>query len=383
MTLIVSMSTTNHRSQESDRLAQVRYHDCVHSLLEEVPLAPLTTLGVGGKARFFIEAKNTDDVRQAVDYARFEALPLFVLGGGSNLVVADSGFPGLVIHMKITGVTQHKKEGRVIYEAGAGEDWDAFVGQTVAAGYGGIECLSGIPGTVGGTPVQNVGAYGQEVSETIARVTVFDRESGVVRILENAECGFAYRTSMFNTTHRDRFVVLQVAYALTHGAAPKIEYADLKKYFESKPTASLRETRDAVREIRRRKGMLLVEGDPDVRSAGSFFKNPIVPIERFLQIDAEMQARGIVSPRYAVDEKHVKLSAAWLVEKAGFQKGYEYGNVGISTKHTLAIVNRDGGTAADVISLMNVIRDTVFSRFQVDLHPEPVFIGFENSAVTR
>ncbi len=351
------------------------------SLREQVPLAPLTTLSVGGRARFFVEAKTPDDVREAVAYSASQSLPLFVLGGGSNLVVADAGWPGLVLQLKISGISQRSEGTRVIFEVGAGEGWDNFVAATTAANCAGIECLSGIPGTVGGTPVQNVGAYGQEVADTIVVVTAFDRVSGEIRIFSNADCGFAYRTSLFNTSHRDRFIVLQVAYALERGAPPKIEYADLKRFFADQPSPSLQAVRDAVRRIRQGKGMLLVEGDPDVRSAGSFFKNPIVDTQRFVELDAEMQSRGLQLPNYPADDGQRKLSAAWLVEKAGFHKGYVHGNVGISSKHTLAIVNRGAARASEVVSFMNVIRETVFSRFAIDLHPEPVFLGFEQTPV--
>lgn len=351
------------------------------SLREQVPLAPLTTLSVGGRARFFVEAQTPDDVREAVAYSTAHTLPVFVLGGGSNLVIADAGWPGLVLQLKISGISQRAEGSRVIFEVGAGEGWDSFVAATVAANCAGVECLSGIPGTVGGTPVQNVGAYGQEVADTIVVVTAFDRVSGEVRIFSNADCGFAYRTSIFNTSHRDRFIVLQVAYALERGAPPKTEYADLKRFFADNPSPSLQALRDAVRQIRQGKGMLLVEGDPDVRSAGSFFKNPIVDTQRFVELDAEMQSRGLQLPNYPADDGQRKLSAAWLVEKAGFHKGYVHGNVGISSKHTLAIVNRGAARASEVVSFMNVIRETVFSRFAIDLHPEPVFLGFEQTPV--
>lgn len=285
-----------------------------------------------------------------------------------------------MLHIDLRGISQSTQNRREVFEVGAGEDWDNFVARAVAEDCGGIECLSGIPGTVGGTPVQNVGAYGQEVSETIVSVTALDRESSEMRTFSNAECGFAYRTSIFNTTQSDRHIVLQVVYALERGAAPKIEYGDLKKVFgAARPT--LQRTRDAVRQIRQSKGMLLVEGDPDVRSAGSFFKNPIVDEQRFLRLDAAMRDRGLQMPSYAAGDGQRKLSAAWLVEKAGFHKGYVHGNVGISTKHTLAIINRGGAKATEVLSFMNVIRETVFSRFHVDLHPEPVFVGFDQASV--
>lgn len=297
-------------------------------------------------------------------------------------MVSDAGWPGLVLCLRMKGIDERNDGERILFEAAGGEDWDAFVAKTVAANCGGVECLSGIPGTVGGTPVQNVGAYGQEVADTIVGVTALDRESGDVREFSNADCGFAYRTSIFNTTNRDRFIVLRVTYALKRDATPKVEYADLKRHFTGRATPpSLQEVRDAVREIRRSKGMLLVEGDPDVRSAGSFFKNPIVSLQRFLGLESDMQGRGLKLPSYPADDGQRKLSAAWLVEKAGFHKGYVHGNVAISSKHTLAIVNRGGARSSEIVSFMNVIRETVFSRFQIDLHPEPVFVGFERSPV--
>lgn len=346
------------------------------SLRDQVPLAPLTTLGVGGPARLFADVQTPEELPNLLDYGRAEDLPVLVMGGGSNMVISDGGWPGLVLHIAIRGITQYRENRLVIYEAGAGEDWDGLVARTVADNYGGLECMSGIPGTVGGTPVQNVGAYGQEVSDTIVRVIAYDRQTGNIREFKSAECGFGYRTSLFNTEQRDRYIILRVAYALKHAAAPKVEYAELKRMFEGQKP-SLQQVRDAVRQIRASKGMLLVEGDPDARSAGSFFKNPIVTRERFLQLEADMKARGLQFSCYMVDETHCKLSAAWLVEKAGFHRGYVHGNVGISGKHTLAIINRGGAKASEVVSFMNVIRDTVFARFQVDLQPEPVFVGFD------
>jgi UDP-N-acetylmuramate dehydrogenase len=346
---------------------------------EHVPLAPYTTLGIGGQARFLAEARSPEDVRELVSYAEAHDLKLFVMGGGSNLVVSDLGWTGIILHVKIEGILQYSDGGRVVFEAGAGENWDTFVAATIRTNFGGLECLSGIPGMVGGTPIQNVGAYGQEVADTIVSVTALDRENGEIREIPSAACGFAYRSSMFNSTHRDRYIVLRVAYSLLHNAPPKIDYADLQKVFANRPKPpSLQEVRDAVRKIRASKGMLLVDGDPDVHSAGSFFKNPVVTLERFLQLDAEMKARGLQFPSYMAGEGHCKLSAAWLVEKAGFHKGYVHGNVGISSKHTLAIINRGGAKASEVVSFMNVIRDTVYSRFQVDLQPEPVFVGFDH-----
>src|SRR5512146_95025 len=319
--------------------------------LENVPLGPMTTLGVGGPSRWFAEARSEEELRASVEWAGECRLPLFILGGGSNLVVSDAGWPGLTLRVGLRGVKQRNERGRELFEAEAGEDWDALVARAVAANCAGVECLSGIPGTVGGTPVQNVGAYGQDVSETIVGVRALELESGRFRDFANHECGFAYRTSRFNTTDRDRFVITRVTYALTPGGTPKIEYADLKKHFSGQDGVSLGEVREAVREIRRSKAMLLVEGDEDCRSAGSFFKNPVVDLATYQRVAEQVAPRGLVPPRYPAGEGRVKLAAAWLVEQSGFAKGFTSGRVGISRKHALAIVNRGGATSAEIIAL--------------------------------
>jgi UDP-N-acetylmuramate dehydrogenase len=345
---------------------------------EDIPLAPLTTLRVGGSARFLVEAESSADVEEAVAFAQSRDLPLFVLGGGSNLVVADAGWPGLVLRVAIAGVEKRSgfEEGKALFEAGAGESWDEFVALAVGLNCAGIECLSGIPGSVGGTPVQNVGAYGQEVGDTIASVEVFDLKDGQVRELCGEACGFAYRSSIFNTTERGRFIILRVLYTLTPGGPPHIKYADLERHFE-KPESSptLAETRAAVREIRSRKGMLISEGDPDCRSAGSFFKNPVLSEEQHGELSRRAAIKALVLPSYPALEKAHKVSAAWLVEHSGFARGYRLGNVGISSKHALAIVNLGGATAAEVLALKNQIQQRVEQTWGIRLEPEPVFVG--------
>lgn len=344
---------------------------------ENVPLAPLTTLRIGGPARFLVEAQSPGEVEEAVSFARLRNLPLFVLGGGSNVLVADGGWSGLVLKTAIGGIerAQGLPDGKVVFEVGAGEDWDRFVSYSVDSGCAGVECLSGIPGSVGGTPVQNVGAYGQEVSETIESVQVFDLKDRQVRELCREGCGFAYRSSIFNSTERGRFIILRVKYALDPGGAPHIEYADLKRHFEARGSASLAETREAVRQIRARKGMLLIEGDPDCRSAGSFFKNPILSESQHEQLLRRANAKGLTVPSYPALERSSKVSAAWLVEHSGFTRGYRLGNVGISSKHSLAIVGHDGATAAEVLALKNQIQQRVEETWDVHLEPEPVFVG--------
>lgn len=341
---------------------------------EHVPLAPLTTFRVGGPARYFIEAQSEDDVHSAVLFARERSLPLFALGGGSNLVISDAGWDGVVMKIAICGIAQSAQGSKTVFSVGAGEDWDSFVAHTVNLGFGGIECLSGIPGTVGGTPVQNVGAYGQEVADTITQVRVLDLEQNAIRELENRDSGFAYRTSIFNSSARGRYIVLRVSYALTRGAAPHIEYADLKKFFAGKP-ATLREAREAVRSIRRSKAMLLVEGDPDCRSAGSFFKNPIVTPEQYEDVCRRPVTKAEHVPQFPASEGRIKISAAWLVERTGFSKGLARGPVGVSSKHALAIINRGGARAADIVALKNEIQYGVQEKFAIELQPEPVFVG--------
>jgi UDP-N-acetylmuramate dehydrogenase len=354
-------------------------------LQKNIPLAVLTTLHLGGPARFFVEASSTGEVQEAVALAEAKDLPLFVLGGGSNLVVADSGWPGLVLRIAIPGIEQLPStddKGKVLFEAGAGESWDRFVSHAVMAHCAGVECLSGIPGSVGGTPVQNVGAYGQEVSQTIESVLVFDRKDSQVREICNEACGFTYRSSIFNTTERSRFIILRVTFALTPGGAAYIEYADLKQHFEGRETVpNLAETREAVRHIRARKGMLIVEGDPDCQSAGSFFKNPILSEAQHADLQKRAAAKGFYLPSYPAQssqdtEKSRKVSAAWLVEKSGFARGYGFGHVAISSKHALAIVNRGGASAAEVLALKDQIQQRVKEIWHVTLEPEPVMVGF-------
>ncbi len=345
---------------------------------ENVPLAPLTTFQVGGPARFFVEAQSEADVRAAVEHAGSRSIPLFVLGGGSNLVVADSGFPGLVLRVGLTGVKEHRQKGKVLFEVAAGEEWDSFVARAVACECAGVDCLSGIPGTVGGTPVQNVGAYGQEVKDTITSVRVLDVAAGEVRELSNEKCGFRYRSTMFNTTGRGRYIVLRVTFLLASGGKPHLAYADLKSYFAGWPNPpTLSETREAVRRIRLKKAMLIVPGDEDCRSAGSFFKNPVVSQEKCAEVEAVAARLGQTLPQWPAEGNRVKIPAAWLVERAGFPRGFTRGPVGISRKHALAIVNRGSARAADIVALKDEVQKKVIGEFGIQLVPEPVFVGFE------
>lgn len=342
---------------------------------ENVPLAPYTTFKIGGPARWFAEAASEADILQAVDFARAQALPLFVLGGGSNLLVSDSGFGGLVLRIALRGLREHFDGDTLILQAEAGEDWDHLVTHATSLDCAGIECLAGIPGTVGGTPVQNVGAYGQEVSKTIVAVRAFDLHSSSFVEMRGAECGFAYRQSIFNTTAKGKFIVTRVDYALAAGGPPTLTYADLKRHFQDwQQLPTVTQVADAVRAIRRTKGMFLVEGDPDTASAGSFFKNPVVTQETLAKIAAAVPAETVV-PQYSAPDGQVKLAAAWLVEQAGFTKGYGKGRARISSRHTLAIVNRGGASATDVFELSEEIVARVEAKFGVWLQREPVLIS--------
>ncbi len=346
-------------------------------LRENVPLAPYTTLGVGGPARFFAEAHAESAVMEAIRFSQSRELPLFVLGGGSNLLVSDSGFKGLVLKIALSGISSHANGDDVTFQVAAGEDWDAFVARTIEEDCAGLECLSGIPGSVGGTPVQNVGAYGQDVSESIELVEALHIPSLGRKTFTNADCLFAYRRSVFNTTERGSYIILRVSYVLQRGGAPTLRYGDLDKALAgSTHPPTLAQVRNAVREIRRSKAMLLVPGDDDSHSAGSFFKNPIVPQEQAASLGAELQSRGESIPNYAAEDGFRKLSAAWLVEHAGFSRGYSRGAAAISRRHALAIVNRGGATAAEIIALKNEIQSRVAAEFGIELLPEPVFLGF-------
>ncbi|HUJ12999.1 MAG TPA: UDP-N-acetylmuramate dehydrogenase [Thermoanaerobaculia bacterium] len=326
---------------------------------QNVSLAPLTTLGIGGPAKYFVNAESVDDVRASVEWARARGEPLLVLAGGSNVLIADEGFDGLVLHIALRGMTV---ESEGIVKVAAGERWDDVVAMAVSKNWAGIECLSGIPGTAGATPIQNVGAYGQDVSETIVRVEVLERSTGRVLWMTNAECEFEYRDSVFKRAARDRSIVLSVTFRLRPNGEPSLRYPELQQF----AGRDLQGVRDAVIAIRRRKGMVLDPDDPDSRSDGSFFMNPIVST-----VPGDM-------PHFPAGDRF-KLSAAWLIEHAGFQKGFVHGRVGLSSKHTLAIINRGGGTAREVRELVAMIQDRVRERFGVELQPEPNFIGFPSS----
>jgi UDP-N-acetylmuramate dehydrogenase len=343
---------------------------------ENKPLAPFTTLGVGGPARWFVAAATEAEVAEAAAWARGRNARLFVLGGGSNLLVADGGYPGLVLQVGLRGTEVAEDGGARVFRVAAGEDWDGFVERAVSEDCAGVECLAGIPGTVGGTPVQNVGAYGQEVATAITRVRALHLETMEFVEFKADECGFAYRRSRFNGVDRGKYVVTRVDYRLTPGGAPELKYGDLQRVFTGDERPNLVNVARAVRKIRQAKGMLMVEGDPDCRSAGSFFKNPVVEEDRVWRI---AQGSDKELPRYPAGPDQpgkVKIPAAWLIEQAGFPKGYGAGGAGISSRHTLALINRGGARAIEILSLASEIRAAVEKKFGVSLEVEPVLLGF-------
>ncbi len=348
---------------------------------EQVPLSELTTLRVGGPARRLVTAGTVEEVVEVVGGADAAGERLLIIAGGSNLLIGDQGFDGTVLHVALEGLAIGETSDGVRVVAGAGEPWDGVVARCVDEGLAGVECLSGIPGSTGATPIQNVGAYGQDVSETVASVSAYDRRSGMVVELEPWQCGFGYRSSAFKGS--DRYVVLRVSFALERSSlARAIRYAELARTLGVAPgdRPALAATREAVLGLRRGKGMVIDPADPDSVSAGSFFLNPILSSEAFSSLQQRALQRlgeGTQVPVWPDADGSVKTSAAWLIERAGFHRGYGNGRAGISSKHTLAIVNRGGASAADLLALAREMRDGVQAAFGVSLHPEPTLVGVE------
>jgi len=353
---------------------------------EQVPLAGYTTLGLGGPAARFAEAATGADVVAAVREADRRGEPVLVLGSGSNLVIADEGFDGTVVRVGTRGIAEAPggpggPDGPATVRVAAGEDWDGVVRWAIARGLSGLECLSGIPGQAGATPIQNVGAYGQEVSTTIVAVRGWDRQAGEMAELTAAECGFGYRTSVFKEGGQaGRFVVLEVVFQLARDprSAP-VRYAELARVLGAAEggRVPLSSARAAVLRLRRGKGMVLDPADPDTRSAGSFFTNPVLAPSQFGQLESAVAA-GTRIPRFPAPGGQVKVPAAWLIEQAGFTKGYP-GGAGprISGKHTLALVNPGDATAGSLVALAREIRDGVLATFGVELTAEPTLIGLK------
>ena len=343
--------------------------------LEHVRLADHCTMGVGGPARYFMEAHDESAVLAAFEWARARRAPVHVLGGGSNIVVADEGVDGLVVKIALRGVDTREADGAVELTAAAGEPWDELVRRSVERGWAGLECLSGIPGLVGATPMQNVGAYGQEVSDTVSVVRALDTSTGRIVAFGNRECRFTYRDSLFRSGEPDRYVVLSVGYRLRPNGPATVRYVDVEKNLAARgiATPTLAEVRASVIAIRRSKSMVLDLRDENRRSCGSFFTNPIISAAELAAVEA--RAGDPAMPRWPLTEGRVKLSAAWLIEHAGFARGVTDGPIGLSTRHTLAVVAHDGARARDVVAFARRLRAAVEQRFGVRLTPEPVFWG--------
>lgn len=344
-------------------------------------LAPLTTLRVGGPAARLVTAESEDELIDAVREADEVGEPVLLLAGGSNVVIADAGFPGTVVRVASRGVSTAREGDAVVLTVQAGEPWDDVVAGAVAEGLSGLEALSGIPGSSGATPMQNVGAYGQEVAQTVTAVRAFDRATREIVALSPSQLGFGYRTSVLRGS--PRYVVLSVDFALAgDGDSAPVRYAELGRALgcEIGGRVPLAEVREAVLGLRRGKGMVVDEADPDSVSAGSFFTNPILSVDEYDALERRARERlgpDASPPRFAEADGRTKTSAAWLIERAGFQRGHGDGRVGLSAKHTLAIVNRGGATAAEVVAFARSISVGVQAAFEVELAPEPVFVGLE------
>ena len=354
-----------------------------------VPLAPFTTLGVGGPAELFALTRTEDEIEEAVSWARAAGHRLSVLGGGTNLVVSDEGIRGLVIQIGLRGRRVHHEGGDRLLTVAAGEPWDDVVAYAVSQGWSGIECLSGIPGLVGATPIQNVGAYGQEVADTVTEVRVYDRGERLCRVLPAEACQFQYRDSLFKSGTPERYVVLAVTFRLTDGGSPTLRYGDLERALAGRglSSPSLADVREGVLAVRRSKSMVLDTRDPNHRSCGSFFMNPLVSPPEAEQLVAHTGDPDM--PRWPAGDGRVKLSAAWLMEQAGFRRGLRQGAVGLSSNHVLALVAHAGARAADVLGLARHLQVTVRERLGVRLQPEPVFwdaptdVGVSQPPATR
>lgn len=360
-------------------------------LEHQVPVAPLTTMRVGGEAATMVTAHTQEQVIEAISRADREDTPLLVLGGGSNVVLTDNGFDGTVVRICTRGTQVQAASAcaGVTVRVQAGHPWDEFVAEAVGAGWAGVEALSGIPGSTGATPVQNVGAYGQEVSQTIAQVRVWDRDAGQVRTLFPTDLDFSYRHSRLKEGMRagsisPRQIVLDVDFQLhSSSLSGPVAYGDLAAGLGVAvgDRVPLADARRAVLEQRRRRGMVLHESDHDTWSCGSFFTNPILTPEQFSELSERVAQRlgdDVHPPNFAAPEGRIKTSAAWLIERAGFGKGHgSGGRASLSTKHTLAVTNRGDATAEDVLALAREVRDGVQEAFGVALVNEPVLVGLQ------
>lgn len=347
---------------------------------ENESLAALTTFEVGGPARYFVRIPSEQDAASALAFAGERGLDHLVLGGGSNVLISDEGFPGLVILNRIAGIDVEESGDHVLVRVGAGEEWQDFVDLCVARGWQGVECLAGIPGTVGASPIQNIGAYGQEVSQSIAEVRCLETATGKAVTFTNEECGFRYRESIFNTVEAGNYLVTSVTFRLRRGGAPVVTYRELEQRLSAIPSPTLAQVRDAVLAIRDEKGVLVRDGYESFRCAGSFFKNPIVSRDCFGAVEALVSGDGAPGNwSWPLPDGRVKVSAAFLIQRAGFDRGHRRGNVGLSPHHTLILVNHGGATALELVDFAAQVRQRVLDRFGVLLEPEARLVGFGTS----
>ncbi len=352
----------------------------VIDIRENVPLADVTSFAVGGPARYYVEISSEEGAVSALEFARNSDLEHLVLGAGSNVLISDEGFPGLVLLNRIKGLSVEEQGDDVFVTVGGGENWQDFVDFCVARNWQGLECLAGIPGTVGASPIQNVGAYGQEVSQAIAWVRCMETATGNIVVFESGECGFRYRESIFTTMAAGKYLVLSVTFALTKGGAPLIRYRELEERLSATPSPTLAEVRDAVIAIRAGKGVLIRTGYESFKCAGSFFKNPIVTAAQFKDIEAIFPGNGGGTAwSWPVPTGEVKISAAYLIQRAGFERGYRKGKVGLSPYHTLILINCGGATSRELVDFAVQVQHRVLERFGALLQPEARLIGFSSS----
>lgn len=339
----------------------------------DVALAPLTTIGLGGPARFFLECASVDDIRNGVSFAREKGLPVHILGGGSNTIFSDDGFSGVVFKIDLKGVVFTEEDSTVVAEVAAGEVWDDFVVACIERGLAGVECLSGIPGLVGATPIQNVGAYGQEVADVIESVHLFDVESLEEVTMAGNECGFGYRKSRFKYEDKGKYIVTGVVYRLQRDGIANTSYPQVREAVDES-SASIKDVREAVLSLRKRKSMVIDSSDPNTRSCGSFFENLQLNDEQLSQLRDRAKTLGVDGEVPTFEEGGItRVPSAWLIERAGFSKGMKEGGVGISENHNLALVNYDG-TSKELIDFAEKIVKVVYENFGVRLVREPVLV---------
>ena len=354
----------------------------LENLLQNISLKEYTTIKLGGFAKYFAECNSEEEIKDALIYSQQNKLKTFILGGGSNVVFSDNGFNGLVIKINLKGLQIHSEtKDRIILKVSAGENWDNFVKYCVNNNLAGLECLSGIPGSVGASPMQNIGAYGQEVKNTIIYVKTLDRETFKPVVFTNEDCDFGYRQSRFKNQDKDRYIITEVMFRLVRGGEPEIKYPELIKsiYEDIKPEDTingkpgLSKVRETVLNLRRKKSMVVDENDPDSVSCGSFFLNPVISEDDFKELLNKIPHTETQIPNYPTEEG-IKLSSAFLIEQSGFVKGFTKNGIGISSKHSLAIINM-GGTTKALIELTEEIKSAVYQKFGISLVPEPEIVA--------